>query len=115
MLRYAVIFFVIALIAAVFGFGGIAGAATEIARILFVVFIVLFLVSLIFGGGRGGNAIGRNATGVLIWTTPALPGSFRVCTPHGMATGVPCVISRENALSAAPSRDGSVQFAMRTG
>ena len=58
MLRYAVIFFVIALIAAVFGFGGIAGATTEIARILFVVFIVLFLVSLIFGRGRdGGTAI----------------------------------------------------------
>ena len=53
----AVIFFVIALIAAVFGFGGIAGAATEIARILFVVFIVLFLVSLVFGRGRGGDAI----------------------------------------------------------
>ena len=39
MLRYAVIFFVIALIAALFGFGGIAAGATEIAKILFFVFV----------------------------------------------------------------------------
>lgn len=49
MLRYAVIFFVIALIAALFGFGGIAAGATEIAKILFFVFIVLFIVSLVAG------------------------------------------------------------------
>ena len=40
MLRYAAIFFVIALIAAVFGFGGIAVGAAEIAKILFFVFLV---------------------------------------------------------------------------
>jgi uncharacterized membrane protein YtjA (UPF0391 family) len=33
----------------VFGFGGIAAAATDIAQILFFVFIVLFVLSLIFG------------------------------------------------------------------
>jgi uncharacterized membrane protein YtjA (UPF0391 family) len=49
MLGYAILFFVIALVAAVFGFGGIAGAATGIAQILFVVFLVLFILSLIFG------------------------------------------------------------------
>jgi uncharacterized membrane protein YtjA (UPF0391 family) len=52
MLSWAITFLVIALIAAVLGFGGIAGTATGIAKILFLVFIVLFLVSLIFGGLR---------------------------------------------------------------
>ena len=55
MLRWAIIFLVIALIAAFFGFGGIASAASGIAVILFWVFlaitVVLFLVSLL-GGGR---------------------------------------------------------------
>lgn len=49
MLRWAIAFLIIALIAAVFGFGGIAAAATDIARILFLVFIVLFAISLVFG------------------------------------------------------------------
>jgi len=53
MLHYAIVFLVIALIAAVLGFGGIAGTAAGIAKILFLVFIVLFVVSLIFGRGRG--------------------------------------------------------------
>jgi uncharacterized membrane protein YtjA (UPF0391 family) len=47
MLNWAVTFFIIALIAAVLGFTGIAVAAAGIAKILFVVFLVLFLVSLI--------------------------------------------------------------------
>jgi uncharacterized membrane protein YtjA (UPF0391 family) len=55
MLRWAIIFLVVALVAALFGFGGIAGTATSIAMILFWVFlaitVVLFLVSLL-GGGR---------------------------------------------------------------
>ncbi|MGI8894187.1 MAG: DUF1328 domain-containing protein [Casimicrobiaceae bacterium] len=54
MLRLAVIFFVVAIIAAVFGFGGIAAGATEIAKILFYMFVVLFVVSLIFGLFRRG-------------------------------------------------------------
>lgn len=49
MLHYAVVFFVIALVAALFGFSGIAAGAVEIARILFVIFLVLFLASLIVG------------------------------------------------------------------
>jgi uncharacterized membrane protein YtjA (UPF0391 family) len=49
MLHYALIFFVVALIAAVLGFGGIAGAAAGIAKILFFVFLILFVVSLVMG------------------------------------------------------------------
>lgn len=49
MLKWAAIFFVIALIAAVFGFGGIAAGATEIAKILFFLFIAIFVIALIMG------------------------------------------------------------------
>ena len=48
-MHYAVVFFIIALVAAVFGFGGIAVGSAEIAKILFVIFLVLFLGSLIVG------------------------------------------------------------------
>ncbi len=47
MLHYAVVFFVIALIAALFGFGGIAASAVGIAKILFVIFLILALASFI--------------------------------------------------------------------
>lgn len=53
MLGWAVTFLVIALIAAVLGFGGIAGTSAGIAQILFFIFIVLFVVSLIFRAVRG--------------------------------------------------------------
>jgi uncharacterized membrane protein YtjA (UPF0391 family) len=49
MLHYAVVFFVIALIAALLGFSGIAGTAVGIAKLLFLVFLVLAVLSLIFG------------------------------------------------------------------
>jgi uncharacterized membrane protein YtjA (UPF0391 family) len=49
MLKWALIFLVVALIAAALGFGGIAGAASGIAQILFWVFVVLFVLSLLFG------------------------------------------------------------------
>ncbi|HSI07216.1 MAG: DUF1328 domain-containing protein [Rariglobus sp.] len=49
MLTWSLTFLIIALIAAALGFGGIAGTAVGIAKILFFVFIVLFLLSLIFG------------------------------------------------------------------
>jgi uncharacterized membrane protein YtjA (UPF0391 family) len=49
MLYWAAVFFIIALAAAVFGFGGIAAGAAGIAKILFFVFLVLAVVSLIFG------------------------------------------------------------------
>lgn len=47
MLHYSVVFLVIALIAAVFGFGGIAAGAVEIAKILFVIFAVMAVVSFV--------------------------------------------------------------------
>lgn len=53
LLHYAVVFLVIALIAAVFGFGGIAAGAVGIAKILFVVFLVLAAASFLFGLTRG--------------------------------------------------------------
>jgi uncharacterized membrane protein YtjA (UPF0391 family) len=54
MLRFALGFFIVALIAALFGFGGIAAGAVEIAKFLFYVFIVLFVVSLLAGLLRRG-------------------------------------------------------------
>lgn len=53
MLRWALIFFIVAIIAAVFGFGGIAAGATDIARVLFFIFLIIFIVSLIMGLVRG--------------------------------------------------------------
>ena len=49
MLRLALFFLVVSLIAALFGFGGIAAASADIARILFFIFIVVFLVLLVAG------------------------------------------------------------------
>jgi uncharacterized membrane protein YtjA (UPF0391 family) len=49
MLGWALTFFIVAIIAAIFGFGGVAIASAEIAKILFVVFLILFAVSLIVG------------------------------------------------------------------
>jgi uncharacterized membrane protein YtjA (UPF0391 family) len=49
MLRWAFIFLVIALIAAVFGFGGIASAAAGIAKILFFIAIAIFVIILLMG------------------------------------------------------------------
>jgi len=57
MLSWAVAFFILAIIAAVFGFGGIAAGASSIAQILFVLFLVLFVISLITGGMRGRDPI----------------------------------------------------------
>jgi uncharacterized membrane protein YtjA (UPF0391 family) len=53
-LRWALIFLIVALVAGLLGFTGIQGIAGEIARVLFFVFLVLLLVSLIMGlaGGR---------------------------------------------------------------
>ncbi len=49
MLRWAVAFFIVAIVAAIFGFGDIAAAATGVAKILFYVFLILFLISLVSG------------------------------------------------------------------
>lgn len=55
MLHYAVVFLVIALIAAVFGFGGIAAGAVEIAKILFFVFVIMAVVTFIISLVRKGK------------------------------------------------------------
>jgi uncharacterized membrane protein YtjA (UPF0391 family) len=47
MLNWAIGFLIIAFIAAVLGFGGIAGAAIGFAKILFFIFVVLFAVTLV--------------------------------------------------------------------
>jgi uncharacterized membrane protein YtjA (UPF0391 family) len=52
MLHYAVVFFVIALIAAFFGFGGIAVGAAGIAKILFIVFLIGAVVTFLMSLGR---------------------------------------------------------------
>jgi len=52
MLHYAIVFLVIALIAALFGFGGIAAGAVEIARILFFAFLVMAVVAFVISLGR---------------------------------------------------------------
>ncbi len=49
MLHYAIVALVIAIIAAVFGFGNIAAGATDIAKILFFLFLVIFVVMLLLG------------------------------------------------------------------
>lgn len=49
MLNWALWFLIIAVIAALFGFRGVAGTATGIAKGLFFIFIILFILSLIFG------------------------------------------------------------------
>ena len=49
LLHYAIVFLVVAVIAAFLGFGGVSGTAMEGARILFWVAIIFFVVSLVAG------------------------------------------------------------------
>ena len=49
MLRWALIFFVVSLIAGFFGFTGVAQGARSIAKILFFIFLIGFLISLVMG------------------------------------------------------------------
>jgi len=53
MLGWAIAFLIIALVAALFGFGGIASASAGIAQILFFVFIALFVIALVARAVRG--------------------------------------------------------------
>ena len=53
MLSWALAFLVIAIIAAIFGFGGIAGTAVSIAKLIFFVAIILFLISAVMHLIRG--------------------------------------------------------------
>jgi uncharacterized membrane protein YtjA (UPF0391 family) len=49
MLKWAIIFFIISLIAGVFGFTGVASGARSIAKVLFFIAVVIFLIVLVFG------------------------------------------------------------------
>ncbi|MFB9886022.1 DUF1328 domain-containing protein [Balneatrix alpica] len=49
MLYYALVFFLIALVAALFGFGGIAAGAVSIAKVLFFIFLLMAVISFIAG------------------------------------------------------------------
>ena len=53
MLGWVVTFLIVALIAGVLGFGGVAGASIEIAKIIFFIAVVMFLVSAVVGLARG--------------------------------------------------------------
>ena len=57
MLRYALIFLVIALVAGLLGFGGIAGASVGIAKLLFYIFIILFVIGLVMHLVRGNRVV----------------------------------------------------------
>ena len=52
MLHWAVVFFVVAILAAIFGFGGIAAGAVGVAKMLFVAFSILTVVALVADFGR---------------------------------------------------------------
>jgi uncharacterized membrane protein YtjA (UPF0391 family) len=58
MLRFALVFLVIALIAGLFGFIGVASYSWEGAKILFFVFLVLAVVSFLAGGSRQRTFVG---------------------------------------------------------
>ena len=53
MLSWVVTFLVVALIAGILGFGGIAGVSIEIAKAIFFVAVILFVVSAVVGLARG--------------------------------------------------------------
>ncbi len=57
MLSWVLTFLVIALIAGILGFGGIAGASIEIAKVIFFIAVVLFLISAVTGIVRGRSRV----------------------------------------------------------
>jgi len=60
MLYWALVFFLVAVLAAIFGFGGITALALGISKILFFVFLALFVISLVLGlKGRRPSASSR--------------------------------------------------------
>ena len=54
MLSWAIAFFILALVAALFGFGGIASSAAGIAKVLLVLFVIGFVISLLLGSRSRG-------------------------------------------------------------
>jgi uncharacterized membrane protein YtjA (UPF0391 family) len=57
MLSWVVTFLIIAFVAGILGFGGLAGASIEIAKIIFFVAVVLFLISAVVGLARGRSRV----------------------------------------------------------
>jgi uncharacterized membrane protein YtjA (UPF0391 family) len=57
MLGWVVTFLIVALVAGVLGFGGVAGASIEIAKIIFFIALVLFLISAVVGLARGRSRV----------------------------------------------------------
>lgn len=53
MFNWALTFFIVALIAAVLGFGGIAGAAAGVAKFIFIAAVILLVVAMLTGGFKG--------------------------------------------------------------
>jgi len=56
MLNWAITFFLLAIVATIFGFGGLAGTFADIAKLFAVLFVVLFIASLIYGMVTGRQA-----------------------------------------------------------
>jgi uncharacterized membrane protein YtjA (UPF0391 family) len=57
MLRFSIVFLLIALLAGALGFTGIAGDSYVVAKVLFFIFLVLFILSLVFGSRAAPDAI----------------------------------------------------------
>ena len=74
MLGWAIGFFIAALVAAVFGFGGIASTFTGIAIILFWVFLALFVLSLVFNTFGGTHASTHSGSGRTFATVALVAG-----------------------------------------
>ena len=84
MFRVAIGLLIVAVIAAIFGFGGIAGTATDLAKIVFVVALVLAVISFLMGG-RGSTALAF----VLALSIPALGHATRSSLPAADGTSAP--------------------------
>jgi uncharacterized membrane protein YtjA (UPF0391 family) len=74
MLGWAIGFFVAALVAAVFGFGGIASAFSGLAVLLFWVFVGLFVLSLLFNTFGGAHAASHSGSGRMFATVALIAG-----------------------------------------
>ena len=84
MLKLALFFLIVAVVAAVFGFGGIAVAAVGIAKILFFIFLVCFVIFLIVGLTAGKS---RSADATTPCSAPRSSSWGRTRTPAGCRCG----------------------------
>ena len=77
MLHWALMFLLVALVAAIFGFGGIASTATGIAQVLFVIAIIMFVMSLLAGYMRHTLSVKRQKQKIPVLPLRAVPSSSR--------------------------------------